>query len=270
MAARTLPGIALTGGYDLDETGWHTTMNANLLKLSALVQITVLSKDTALPGSPTNGDIYVVPSGGDANKIAVRDNGAWVYYIPAEGWHVWVNDLNLPYWFNGTSWVPLATAGGVPPNARTVSGGGLATGGGDLSANRTITVPAAAASDLRTGTDTTKALTSANALDAAAWVGLTDAATIVVDHGAGVNRNVTLGGNRAFGAPSNAKPGWALVIRVKQDGTGTRVPTWASDYDFGDAGTPVLSTGANAEDILSFMCIASGKFAYFGMRKGIE
>lgn len=48
---------------------------------------------------------------------------------------------------------------GAPPNGRTISGGGLATGGGDLSANRTITVPAASQGEAEAGTDGTKALT---------------------------------------------------------------------------------------------------------------
>ena len=50
-------------------------------------------------------------------------------------------------------------SGGVP-TSRTITGAGLATGGGDLTANRVITVPAAAQSDVATGTDQTKALTS--------------------------------------------------------------------------------------------------------------
>lgn len=44
--------------------------------------------------------------------------------------------------------------------ARTITGAGLATGGGDLSASRVITVPKATGGDITTGTDDTKALTS--------------------------------------------------------------------------------------------------------------
>lgn len=50
-------------------------------------------------------------------------------------------------------------SGGVP-TSRQILGGGLATGGGDLTADRTITVPKAAQSDVATGTDDAKALTS--------------------------------------------------------------------------------------------------------------
>lgn len=49
--------------------------------------------------------------------------------------------------------------GGVPPS-RQILTSGLATGGGDLSVDRTITVPKAAQSDVAAGTDDAKALTS--------------------------------------------------------------------------------------------------------------
>ncbi|MBX9858993.1 MAG: hypothetical protein K2Y20_05295 [Sphingomonas sp.] len=46
--------------------------------------------------------------------------------------------------------------------ARTVTGGGLATGGGSLAANRVITVTAASAAELRAAADATKAVTPAS------------------------------------------------------------------------------------------------------------
>lgn len=54
----------------------------------------------------------------------------------------------------------MATAlAGKPPNARQVLGGGLATGGGNLSADRTITVPKATGAEAVTGADDAKAVT---------------------------------------------------------------------------------------------------------------
>ncbi|VWX62616.1 gp53-like domain-containing protein [Sphingorhabdus sp. 109] len=49
---------------------------------------------------------------------------------------------------------------GAVPTSRTISAAGLATGGGDLAVNRTITVPKASAGDVSTGTDDTKAVTA--------------------------------------------------------------------------------------------------------------
>lgn len=45
--------------------------------------------------------------------------------------------------------------------ARTITGGGLVTGGGSLAGSRVLTVPAGAAAELRAGTDIAKALTAA-------------------------------------------------------------------------------------------------------------
>ncbi len=54
----------------------------------------------------------------------------------------------------------LAANGAIAAIAgRTITGGGLATGGGDLTANRVITVPKASAAEVTTGTDDAKAIT---------------------------------------------------------------------------------------------------------------
>lgn len=65
---------------------------------------------------------------------------------------------------------------GVPPNGRTVSAAGLATGGGDLSANRTITVTEASSSEATTGTASDVVMTPRrvqDALDALIYTGST-------------------------------------------------------------------------------------------------
>lgn len=101
---RTLPGLSLYGFWNLG-SGYKAQMDANWLALSALAQLRVLSRVTALPGSPTDGDIYIVPTGGDANKVAVRDNGAWSYFVPAEGYFAYVVDEDVFVWWSGTAWV---------------------------------------------------------------------------------------------------------------------------------------------------------------------
>jgi hypothetical protein len=60
----------------------------------------------------------------------------------------------------GTVVLVPADIGGVP-TSRTVTGGGLVTGGGDLSANRVLTVAIASAAEALAGTDNTKAVTPA-------------------------------------------------------------------------------------------------------------
>lgn len=79
-------------------------------------------------------------------------------------------------------------------------------------------------------------------------VTLTDAPTIAVNAALGGLFRVTLGGNRVLGFPANGVDGQLIRIEVTQDGTGNRTLSYASGYDFGSAGAPVLSTTAGKED----------------------
>lgn len=75
--------------------------------------VRVLSRTTAgEPGSPADGDAYILPSGfsgaswgGSAvNRIAHFIGGVWQFYTPAEGWRVWVNDENIQVVYDGSIW----------------------------------------------------------------------------------------------------------------------------------------------------------------------
>lgn len=86
-------------------------------------------------------------------------------------------------------------------------------------------------------------------------VALTDAATIAVNAALGNEMDVTLGGNRTMGAPSNPANGQRLTFRIRQDATGSRTLTWtggAGGYAFGAGSAPTLSTAASACDLIAF------------------
>lgn len=152
-------------------------------------------------------------------------------------------------------------AGKVLGTDGDVAGWEELTGAGLASvADYTVTVTAAAAAEVRAGTDTTKALTAAALAGAAAFITLTDAATVAWDASQGFNATVTLGGNRTIGAPTNLMDGLTYCLELVQDATGSRVPTWNSTWDFGLAGTPVLQTAANKRDrVFAIYRSASGK-----------
>lgn len=103
---RQLPGLSLYGFWNLG-SGYKAQMDGNWLALSALSQLRAISRTTALPGSPTDGDIYIVPSGAGSNpnEIAVRDNGAWSYFVPDEGYFAYVEDEDVFVFWTGTAWV---------------------------------------------------------------------------------------------------------------------------------------------------------------------
>lgn len=76
-------------------------MNANLKLLDAIVQVEVLSATTSVPpGSPPDGDRYIVPSdpaptgdwAGKEGQVMVRQEAIWKGYIPNGGWRAFVRD----------------------------------------------------------------------------------------------------------------------------------------------------------------------------------
>lgn len=220
-------------------TGLKTLILDQLGKLFSIGQ-TVVIAETSAPANQMVGVIQDVdPLTGDMTVNVGSVTGA--------GTHIdWTISLG-------------ATAG--VPGTRQISAAGLATGGGDFSADRTITVPAAAAADIRTGTDATKAVTAAALTGAAAFGALTDAATVAWDAAAiGFNAKVTIAGNRVFGAPTNLSDGLTYTLDISQDATGTRVPSWNAIWDWGSVGAPTLSTGANKKDkVIAQYSAASGK-----------
>ncbi len=77
----------------------YLTHNEALAILDALVCLSVKDRDLATPpGSPSNGDRYIVATGGTGawsghdGKIAARINGAWVFYPPKVGWLTYIED----------------------------------------------------------------------------------------------------------------------------------------------------------------------------------
>lgn len=97
----------------------HVTHNEAILGLDAIVQLMVLDRDlTAPPGSPSDGDRYLVKAtatgdwAGQENNIAARQDGVWKFYTPREGWIAWVADEDKALVYDGSAWGDLTTGGG--------------------------------------------------------------------------------------------------------------------------------------------------------------
>jgi hypothetical protein len=93
---------------------------------------------------------------------------------------------------------------------------------------------------------------------------LSDGATINWSMAGSRMAQVTLGGNRNMAAPSNMVPGSAILI-IKQDATGSRTLTWNSVFKWPGGVAPVLSTAANATDIVSFVCDGTNLYGTYMM-----
>jgi hypothetical protein len=94
----------------------HVTHNEGVTLLDTLVQLSVIDKDlTAPPGSPGEGDTYIVAASatgawiGWDGRVARYIDGTWRSYLPGEGggagWLAWAIDEAKLYAFNGTNWV---------------------------------------------------------------------------------------------------------------------------------------------------------------------
>lgn len=126
----------------------------------------------------------------------------------------------------------------------------------------------ATTAEWRVGTDTARSLNVKQVWDAGALVSLTDAATIAVDMSTFLNATVTLGGNRALGAPTNTKVGQSGVIYLVQDGTGSRTLSFNSVYKFAFGSDPVLSTAASSVDALHYF-VRTSTFIECSLSKGL-
>jgi len=131
----------------------HITVNESLLRLDALVQLAALSASTATqPGSPADGDIYVLPvgkSGADWSAmadgaLAYHRDGVWEEITPREGWLAHASDDDRFYVYSGAAWVELSHALGA---WRIIAHSALAaslTGTTAETALASITIPAGA------------------------------------------------------------------------------------------------------------------------------
>lgn len=81
---------------------------------------------------------------------------------------------------------------------------------------------------------------------------LSDGANISWDASVNQTATVTLAGNRTLDNPTNLVAGATYIIRIVQDGTGSRTLAYGSAFEWPAGTTPTLSTDAAAVDIISF------------------
>lgn len=89
----------------------HVTVNAALMRLDGLVQLTLQSKSLTLPPAViVDGAAYAVPAGavngwgGQDGKVAVGANGGWEFVQPARGWRAMILDEGVAAIHDGSAW----------------------------------------------------------------------------------------------------------------------------------------------------------------------
>jgi len=81
---------------------------------------------------------------------------------------------------------------------------------------------------------------------------LTFGTSIAWDLATGNLATVTLTGNATLANPTNVTPG-TYIVRVTQDAVGAKTLAYGTNFKFPGGTAPVLSTVANAVDILTFI-----------------
>lgn len=109
------------------QAGKEITHNTALRQLEGRL-VRAKDKDlTTPPGSPANGDTYIIPSGASGawasktNQLAHFYGGAWSYWTPIEGTRLWLMDEDTEYVFDGSAWVVLAGTALTPPFTDTTA-----------------------------------------------------------------------------------------------------------------------------------------------------
>lgn len=95
-----------------------------------------------------------------------------------------------------------------------------------------------------------------------------DGATITFDVSDSNIQTVTLGGNRTL-AISNAAVGQCFMLRLLQDGTGSRTVTWFTTIKWAGGAAPTLTTTANKADMLGFVVTSAGNYDGFVVGQNI-
>jgi hypothetical protein len=98
---------------------------------------------------------------------------------------------------------------------------------------------------------------------------LTDGATINWETSALRSAVVTLAGDRTLAAATGHVAGHTYILRVVQDGTGSRDITWDSTYKFHADAVPELSEAASAEDTFIFVSDGTNMHCINAQRRGL-
>lgn len=195
----------------------------------------------------SNGQILKLASGVPswANPAAGSDT----YVQFNDGGSVLGGDSGLTY--NKTS--DVLTAGGINISGQTASCVAVLDSSKNVVSSSITTTELNKLDDLTTPCKT-------------AWTTDTDGATVTFDLSVTNKHRVTLGGNRTL-ALSNPSAGQCFLIKLTQDGTGSRTVTWFSGITWSDGGTtPTLTTTASKSD--TFMFIQTGTNTYDGFIVG--
>jgi plastocyanin len=116
--------------------------------------------------------------------------------------------------------------------------------------------------EAKVGVDASAVITSHDYKITPRMITLTDGATVTIDLTKRGIHTITLGGNRIL-AVSGETAGQVFVLRIIQDGSGTRTVTWFSTIKWAGGVAPTLTTTLNKIDVFGFICTGTDEYDGF-------
>lgn len=229
-----------TGGSEwaASQVSPWATVNSAMRRTDALAsRAIIVDRDlSAAPGACADGANYLVaatPGGGDAwvgqtgklaTAVGTNAVNGWLFQtVAVDRYRLGVQDENVELEYQDGAWVSLEVS----------------------------------VAEIHTGTVAGKYISPDKMFDAAVAAALTSGATITPDGDDGWNFTLTLAHNATLANPTDFKEGQSGLIKITQDGTGSRTLAYGTNWKF-PSGAPVLSTAAGAIDLLAYHVWASG------------
>lgn len=220
--------------------------NDNALRMEAISRGAISKSTTAQPGSPSDGDVYVIPAAAtgaqwatfDEDDIAIYRDGTWYAWAPVDGLQMVIAGT-LEAWSSG--WTP---AGGGSADAVTY----------DNSISGLIS------EDVQDAIDEIAAAIGGSPGSALSALSILSG-VVNIDCSLGDYFTLAMTANVTSVTFSNLPAaGYAqtIMIRATQDGTGNRTMTMPSSFDWASGTVGVLSTAANAVDVLALTTFNQG------------
>lgn len=91
----------------------HVTHNESLQRLDAIVQLVILDELSSPPATVENGDCLLIAAtatdtwAGRSGQLAFRQDNAWLFIQPREGWRAWFATENQVKILTGDTWTDL-------------------------------------------------------------------------------------------------------------------------------------------------------------------
>ncbi|WP_425041385.1 DUF2793 domain-containing protein [Primorskyibacter sp. S187A] len=146
----------------------HVTHNEALRQLDALAQLTLQAIDAnAPPATPQDGEVHALgsaPTGawaGQAGRLAVFSDAAWLFVEPQDGWRAWDMGAGALRVYSGGMWLPVA------PELQNLPGVGI---GASSDATNRLSVASDAALFTHAGSDHRLTINKASSTDTASMV----------------------------------------------------------------------------------------------------